>query len=100
MIQLSSAFLYAAFFMFLASTIFFAVSITGKKFKNKQGEEKNRSGMLGYITAILGSVASLLYFIFRWIAIGHAPVSNMFEYTTFLGISMAVAFVIIYPIYK
>src|SRR5690554_6898714 len=96
MIQLSSAVLYSAFFMFLASTIFFAVSITGKKFKNKQGEEGNKSGLFGYITALIGSIASLLYFIFRWIAIGHAPVSNMFEYTTFLGISMALAFVIIY----
>ncbi|MBU9724004.1 MULTISPECIES: c-type cytochrome biogenesis protein CcsB [Bacillaceae] len=98
--QLSSNFLLVAFFLYLASTILFAVSITGRRFKNKEGEEKNKSGLLGYIASILAVIASLLYFIFRWIAAGHAPVSNMFEYTTFLGICMAVAFVIIYPIYK
>ncbi|MBU9714289.1 c-type cytochrome biogenesis protein CcsB [Evansella tamaricis] len=99
-VQVSSNFLLLAFFLYLAATIFFAVSITGKRFKNKKGEEKNKSGLLGYISAILAIVASLLYFIFRWIASGHAPVSNMFEYTTFLGICMAIAFAIIYPMYR
>lgn len=100
MVQLSSNFLHIAFFLYLAATILFAVSITGKKFRTKEGIEKNRSGPLGYIVSILAVITSLAYFGIRWYAIGHAPVSNMFEYTTFLGICMAVAFVIIYPIYK
>lgn len=92
--------MYVAFFLFLASTIFFAVSITGKKFKNRDGEEKNKAGLLGYISAIVALAAAIGYFIFRWIAVGHAPVSNMFEYTTALGIAIALAFVIIYPMYR
>src|SRR5699024_12517736 len=38
-------------------------------------------------------------FITRWIAAGHAPVSNMFEFVTFLGMSLVLDFIIIYFIY-
>ncbi|UCZ54724.1 c-type cytochrome biogenesis protein CcsB [Bacillus shivajii] len=100
MVQASSNLLLVAFFFYLASTIFFAVSITGKKFKDKHGEEKNKAALLGYITAVLGLLSATGYFIVRWIAVEHAPVSNMFEYTTFLGICLSLAFVIVYPIYK
>ncbi|QOY35921.1 cytochrome c biogenesis protein CcsA [Anaerobacillus isosaccharinicus] len=100
MAELSSNLLLIAFYVYLASTILFAVSLTGKKFKNKAGEEKNKSALLGYISSVIALLFSLGYFITRWIAAGHAPVSNLFEYTTFFGIMMALAFVIIYPIYK
>ncbi|KMK76494.1 c-type cytochrome biogenesis protein CcsB [Alkalihalobacillus pseudalcaliphilus] len=101
MAALSSNLLLVAFFLYLAATIVFAVSLPGKNFRNKQGEiKKNSWGLYGYIAAILGVVFSLGYFVARWIAGGHAPVSNMFEYMTFLGIAIAIAFVIIYPIYK
>ncbi|MGO4888249.1 c-type cytochrome biogenesis protein CcsB [Anaerobacillus sp. MEB173] len=100
MAALSSNLLLFAFFMYLAATISFAVSVTGKKWRNKEGVEGNRWGTFGYILTILGFLFSMGYFITRWIAGGHAPVSNMFEYLTFLGISMSLAFVIIYKIYK
>lgn len=100
MFELSSTLLYIAFGLYLAATIFFAVSITGKKFKNKAGNEQNKAGLLGYLSAITALVAAISYFITRWMATGHAPVSNMFEYTTALGIAMSLAFVIIYPMYK
>jgi cytochrome c-type biogenesis protein CcsB len=98
--QLSSNLLLIAFFVYLIATIFFAVSLTGKKFKNKAGEEQNRAGILGYTSSIVALLFAIGYFVTRWIAAGHAPVSNLFEYTTFLGIMMSLAFVIIYPIYK
>lgn len=100
MIQLSGNLLLAAFFLYLLSTIFFAVSVTGKKFKNKAGEEKNKSALLGYSTSVIALLFALGYFATRWYVAGHAPVSNLYEYTTFLGIMMSLAFVIIYPIYK
>ncbi|GEL08423.1 c-type cytochrome biogenesis protein CcsB [Salisediminibacterium halotolerans] len=100
MAQLSSNLLYAAFFLYLLSTVFYAVSITGRKFKDRAGTEKNRAALLGYITAIFAVLTSLGYFAARWIAAGFAPVSNMFEYTAALGIAIALAFVIIYPLYK
>lgn len=100
MAQLSTNLIFAAFFFYFASTVFFSVAITGRKFKDSEGMEKNKSGLFGYITAIVAVALSLGYFVTRWIAAGFAPVSNMFEYTTALGISIALAFVIIYPIYK
>ncbi|SER45903.1 c-type cytochrome biogenesis protein CcsB [Salipaludibacillus aurantiacus] len=100
MIQLSANMLYAAFFLYILSAVLFAVSITGSKFKNHKGEENNKAGLFGYTTAILAFAASLTYFVTRWIAVGYAPVSNMFEYTAALGIALGLAFVIIHPIYR
>src|SRR5699024_11575582 len=42
----------------------------------------------------------IVYFILRWIASGHASVSNMFEFVSFLGMSIVFAFIILYFIYK
>lgn len=92
--------MYAAFFLYLAATIFFAVSITGKKFKNKQGNEVNKAGMFGFISALLAVLSMLAYFTTRWIAVGYAPVSNMFEYTVALGMATSIGFVIIYALYR
>ncbi|MFV8829355.1 c-type cytochrome biogenesis protein CcsB [Alkalihalobacterium sp. APHAB7] len=101
MAALSSNLLMVAFFLYLASTIFFAVSITGKKWRDKQGEMSgNRWGTFGFISAIVGFLFAMGFFITRWIVAGHAPVSNMFEYTTFLGIMVGLAFIIIYAIYR
>jgi len=92
--------MYGAFFLYLAATILFAVSITGKKFKNQQGQEMNKAGLLGYISSIAALLAMLTYFIMRWIGVGYAPVSNMFEYTTALGMAITLGFIIIYAIYR
>src|SRR5699024_9304504 len=45
-------------------------------------------------------IAQLIYFITRWIASGHVPVSNMFEFVTFFGMGMVLAFIILYFIYR
>ncbi|WP_096201017.1 c-type cytochrome biogenesis protein CcsB [Bacillus sp. FJAT-45350] len=101
MAALSGNLLLIAFFLYLASTIFFAVSVTGKKWRDKQGEMTgNRWGTFGFIFSIIGFLFAMGYFITRWMVAGHAPVSNMFEYTTFLGIMMGLAFIIIYAIYR
>ncbi|MED3646783.1 c-type cytochrome biogenesis protein CcsB [Halalkalibacterium halodurans] len=98
---LSSNFLLVAFFLYLAATIFYAVSITGKKWRNKEGEMKgNRWGTFGYYSAIIALLFALGYFITRWMVAGFAPVSNMFEYLTFFGICIGLAFVIINAIYR
>ncbi|WP_413380384.1 c-type cytochrome biogenesis protein CcsB [Alkalihalobacillus sp. 1P02AB] len=101
MAALSSNLLLVAFFLYLAATIFFAVSLPGKNFRNKQGEIKNNKwGIYGFVVSVIASLFSLGYFVTRWIAAGHAPVSNMFEYMTFLGIAIGIAFVILYAIYR
>ncbi|WP_090926877.1 c-type cytochrome biogenesis protein CcsB [Salibacterium qingdaonense] len=101
MVEISSNLLFAAFFLYLAATICFAVSVTGRKWRDKQGEVTgNRLGTIGYVAAWIGFVLQVGYFFTRWIAAGHVPVSNMFEYTTFLGMALTIAFLILYGIYR
>ncbi|WP_026673196.1 c-type cytochrome biogenesis protein CcsB [Alkalihalobacterium bogoriense] len=100
MLALSSNLLLTAFFLYLAATITFTVSITGKKWRNKKGVEGNRWGTFGFIISIFAFLFAMGYFITRWTVSGHAPVSNMFEYTTFLGIMIGFAFIILYAIYR
>lgn len=101
MLTLSSNLLLIAFFLYFIATVFFTVSMTGKAWRNKSGEVKgNQWGKFGFIVAVVAFLFSAGYFITRWIATGHAPVSNMFEYTTALGLAMGLAFIIIYAIYK
>lgn len=97
MAQLSSNLLYIAFFMYLIGTFLFAGAIRDKR---KQHEKKNKWATLGISVTIFGFITQLGYFITRWIAAGHAPVSNLFEFTTFFGMMLVGAFIIIYFIYK
>ncbi|WP_100407147.1 c-type cytochrome biogenesis protein CcsB [Bacillus solitudinis] len=101
MAALSSNLLLVAFFLYLGATICFAVSVTGKKWRNKEGEMKgNRWGLFGFIFSIAAFLSAMGYFFTRWSVSGHAPVSNMFEYMTFLGIAMGFGFIIIHSIYR
>ncbi|RRN73024.1 c-type cytochrome biogenesis protein CcsB [Peribacillus simplex] len=98
MAELSSNFLYAAFLLYLLATFLFGGSI-----KDKSGAEEkkqNKWAKLGIFITILGFTAQIGYFITRWIAAGHAPVSNLFEFTTFFGMMLVGAFILIYFLYK
>ncbi|HZG60345.1 MAG TPA: c-type cytochrome biogenesis protein CcsB [Anoxybacillus sp.] len=96
MAQLSSTLLYIAFILYLIGTVFFGGAIRDKKAKGST----NRSATIGIAITIIGFMAQLGYFITRWIAAGHAPVSNLFEFTTFFGMMLVGAFIVIYFIYK
>ncbi|MFA9455585.1 c-type cytochrome biogenesis protein CcsB [Halalkalibacter sp. AB-rgal2] len=101
MVELSGNLLYIAFFLYLSATIFFAVSVTGRKWRNKEGEMRgNRWGFIGFLSSIFASFFSLGYFFTRWYIAGHAPVSNMYEYMTFFAIAIGLAFIILYAIYR
>ncbi|MGM9985982.1 MAG: c-type cytochrome biogenesis protein CcsB [Bacillaceae bacterium] len=96
MAGLSETLLFASFVLYLVGTMFFGGSIRGSKGK----EKGNRFGMIGITVTIIGFISQLGYFFTRWAASGHAPVSNLFEYTTFFGMMLVGAFIIIYFIYK
>jgi len=55
---------------------------------------------LGLILTCSGFILQLSYFILRWTAVKHAPVSNMYEFMTFFGIMLTASFLIIYSLYK
>ena len=84
--------------LYLIATLFFGATVRDK---NKETETKKRNyGKVGITLTIIGFSTHVVYFILRWIASGHAPVSNMFEFVTFLGMSIVFAFIILYFIYK
>ncbi|MBN6888375.1 cytochrome c-type biogenesis protein CcsB [Cytobacillus horneckiae] len=99
MVSLSGNLLFASFLLYLVGTVVFAGSI-----KDKKGREKdhgpNKWAKIGVGITIAGFLSQLGYFITRWIAAGHAPVSNLFEFTTFFGMCLVGAFIVIYFIYK
>ncbi|HLR68677.1 MAG TPA: cytochrome c biogenesis protein CcsA, partial [Virgibacillus sp.] len=97
---ISSTMLYTAFAFYSIATIMFGVTIKdNKKDKNKQ-KKKGLTGTIAISLTIIGLITQVGYFITRWLASGHAPVGNMFEFMTFLGMSIVLAFIIIYFIYR
>lgn len=101
MAQLSSNLLLVAFIIYVVDTIVFAISLTGKKWSKRDEEtHSKRWGKIGFTLALIGFLFNAGYFVIRWIAERHVPVSNMFEFTTFFGMMMVAAFLIIYLIYR
>src|SRR5690625_6513920 len=97
---ISSTMLYTAFAFYSIATIMFGVTIKdNKKDKNKQ-KKKGLTGTIAISLTIIGLITQVGYFITRWLASGHAPVGNMFEFMTFLGMCIVLEFIIIYFIYR
>lgn len=98
MAELSSNLLYAAFILYLIATFLFGGSIKDKR--GAEEKKQNKWAKLGIFVTIIGFAAQIGYFFTRWIAAGHAPVSNLFEFTTFFGMMLVGAFILIYFLYK
>jgi len=96
LVSISNSMLFTAFILYLVATFFFGATIRDKRSKHKKGI----AGNIGISITIIGFTAQLTYFITRWMASGHPPVANLFEFTTFLGMSIVLAFIIIYFIYN
>ncbi|RFU69579.1 c-type cytochrome biogenesis protein CcsB [Bacillus sp. V59.32b] len=94
--SLSSNLLYIAFILYLVATLFFGGAIRVKGSLTII----NRWAKIGFIITIVGFITQVGYFITRWIAAGHAPVSNLFEFIAFFGMVLVGAFIIIYSMYK
>ncbi len=80
----------------LIAIVLLAATIRDKKSK----KNNDFASKLAVGTTIVGFVSQLLYFITRWIAAGHAPVSNLFEFVTFFGMMLVFAFLLLYFIYQ
>jgi cytochrome c-type biogenesis protein CcsB len=99
LVTISSNLLYIAFVLYLVATLFFGGAIKAKK-GNEDKKGTNRWGKIAVFITIAGFISQVGYFITRWIAAGHAPVSNLFEFTTFFGMCLVGAFIVIYFIYR
>lgn len=98
---ISNTALVIALFVYIAGFILFAVSITGQRFSNRDPQQhKVIWGTRAFWVTVIGLILHLIYFVFRWIANGFIPVSNLFEFMTFLSMMVISAFVIMFLIYR
>jgi cytochrome c-type biogenesis protein CcsB len=98
LIDLSGNLLYIAFICYLVGTLLFGGAIKEKN--DTAADRANKYGKIAIIITIIGFISHLGYFITRWIYTGHAPVSNMFEFTTAFGMFIVLSFIVIYYMYK
>lgn len=98
LVSVSSTLLFIAFIAYLVATFLFGGAVKGS------GSENSTSlkilGKSAISVTIFGFISNLGYFITRWIASEHAPVSNMFEFITAFGMMIVGAFILLYFIYK
>lgn len=87
-----------AFVLYLVATIFFGASIRQKK--SEATKDSAKVAYIGFIITIIGCISQIISFILRWIVGGYAPVSNMYEFTTFFGLMFIVVFIILFYIYR
>ncbi|MGN7471948.1 cytochrome c biogenesis protein CcsA [Brevibacillus sp. SAFN-007a] len=101
LVQVSEWLLDIAFALYVISSACFAFVLTGKNWKGRDPKEhEQRIGRLAYWIAVVGFLAQGGYIVSRWIAGGHSPTSNMFEFMAFLDFCIILAYLIIYRIYK
>jgi ABC-type transport system involved in cytochrome c biogenesis permease subunit len=99
--SLSSTFLLIAFFVYLLAFLLFVLSITGKRWSNRDPKEHTkRWGQFAFIVSVVGFLCHVTFFITRWIYGNHIPTANMYEFMTFLGMMVMLAFLIVYLIYR
>jgi ABC-type transport system involved in cytochrome c biogenesis permease subunit len=96
----SNAFI-VAFYLYCASFICYAIAVAGKRWSNREPEaHTSRWGKIGFGAAVLGWLAHLTFFFTRWYGGGHIPTSNMYEFMTFLGMAIMLAFIVVHLIYR
>ncbi|HJH11737.1 MAG TPA: c-type cytochrome biogenesis protein CcsB [Metalysinibacillus jejuensis] len=101
LISLSGNLLFVAFLTYLIATLFFGGAVKNSHDKSEAAERHaNKWGKIAIIITVIGFIANLGYFITRWMYTGHAPVSNMFEFTTTFGMFIVLAFIIMYFMYR
>lgn len=101
MIAISSNLLMLSFVIYLVSFIAFVMAVTGKKWSNRDPKEHSeRWGRIGFYLTVAGFFSQLGFLVLRWIAGGHSPTSNMFEFMAFLSFAIILAFLILYLIYR
>lgn len=98
LIDVSGNLLFIAFLCYLVGTLLFGGSIKQKN--DTAAGRADKWGKSAVTVTIVGFVAQLGYFITRWMYTGHAPVSNMFEFTTAFGMFLILSFIVIYFMYK
>lgn len=91
----------AAFLLYCASFIFYVIAVTGRTWKNRDPQQHEKKwGRISFVTSSLGLLSHLIYCVTRWAYSGHIPVSNMYEFMTFLSMMIMIAFTVLFVIYR
>lgn len=96
--SLSSNLLLVSFIAYLVATLFFGGAVKGAK--SEKAYQNSKWGNIGITITAIGFLTHIGYFITRWIASGHAPVSNMFEFTTAFAMMLVGAFILLFYMYR
>lgn len=91
LLSISNWLITAAFFTLLISLIPLALSVKS----NKKTAE-----FISIIMIIVAFIMEITYFLLRWTATGHAPVSNMYEFIATFSIMLILGYLITYHYYK
>jgi cytochrome c-type biogenesis protein CcsB len=91
LLWISSNFLLVSFILLLLAIIPLGLAIKTKR---------SFIGKFGMVIVYLAFILQIIHFLLRWMAVGHAPVSNMYEFMTFFGIMLNGAFLMIHFLYK
>lgn len=96
--SLSANLLLVSFIAYLVATLFFGGAVKGAK--SEASYKNSRWGKIAITITVIGFITHVGYFITRWMASGHAPVSNMFEFTTAFGMLLVGAFILLFYLYR
>ncbi|MEK8127442.1 cytochrome c biogenesis protein CcsA [Paenibacillus filicis] len=99
---MSSTLLLIAFIVYAVALLGFVIGITGNKSVRVEDPAVfgRRWGRIGIGLTILGFLCHAGFFFTRWAEAGHIPTSNMYEFMTFLGMMIVLAFIVVYFLYK
>jgi ABC-type transport system involved in cytochrome c biogenesis permease subunit len=99
--SISSTFLLIAFIIYNVSFLVYVLAIAGKRWSNRDPDEHQRRwSRVGFGLSVAGFVCHAVYFFTRWYSGGHIPTSNMYEFMTFLGMMIILAYLIVFLIYR
>lgn len=91
LLAISSNALFFAFILLLIAIVPLGLAVKSKR---------KMFGQFGILLTSVAFVLQLVYFVVRWVAVEHAPVSNMYEFMTFFGIMLTGSYLIIHFLYK
>jgi cytochrome c-type biogenesis protein CcsB len=97
--DLSSTLFLLAFGVYVVSAFSYGFAVTGRRWGSGAENHTEKWSRRAYRIAAFGVAFQLTGFILRWIYQGHIPMANLFEYISFLGLGIMIAFLIIYFIY-
>lgn len=100
-LEISRVAFMTAFLLYCAAFIFYVVAVTGKTWRNRDPQRHEAKwGRFSFTVSSLGLLSHLIYCAARWAYSGHVPVSNMYEFMSFLSMMIMVAFTIVFIIYR